>query len=175
MKSKVLKFGIISVVLAAILFLGPLIFMYDPEMGVNRTMMDIGEIIGYGAMLIAMLPVFFGTRAYKVQLGGSIGFGKALGTGMLITLVSTLIFYLANGLLYEVFMPDFLHTFEVGYTKVMMENAAGEAEKQQIRDMIEAQRPFFDNGWIYAALMASTTFMIGVVISIISALILKKS
>ena len=49
---------------------------------------DYGAILGYAAMLVSFLMVYFGVRAYRdTELNGSIKFGRAFGVGILITLV----------------------------------------------------------------------------------------
>lgn len=52
---------------------------------------DHSEILGYSAMVLSFLLVFFGVRSYRDNVGaGAISFGKAFQVGLLMILIASL-------------------------------------------------------------------------------------
>jgi len=82
MKKTVLTFGLISSVVSSILMLATVPFL-------DRIGFDKALIVGYTAIVLSFLLVFFGIRSYRENVGGGqISFGRALSVGLLITLIS---------------------------------------------------------------------------------------
>jgi hypothetical protein len=89
MKKTVLTFGLISGVATTGMMLATLPF-------VDAIGFDKGELVGYTALVLSFLLVFFGIRSYRQHDGaGRITFGRAFGVGILITLI-TCAFYVAT-------------------------------------------------------------------------------
>ena len=81
MKKYVLTFGLLSGAASAAMLLAQVPFM-------DRIGFDNGAIFGYTALVAAFLFVFFGIKAYRdKELGGAITFGRALGAGLLMTVI----------------------------------------------------------------------------------------
>ena len=72
MKKIVLKFGIISGVLASILMAGTLPF--EDKIGHSY-------LVGYATIVASFLLVYFGVRSYRNNVGdGTISFGRSIGS-----------------------------------------------------------------------------------------------
>ena len=69
------------------------------------------QVVGYTTMVLAFLLVFFGIRAYREELGGTITFGKAFRVGIMITLITCAFYVAAWQIMYRGFWPDFLDQF----------------------------------------------------------------
>ncbi len=174
MKSVVVKYGVIGGVIVSLLFLGPMALRPDSYM--NPENMGIGQVVGYSIMILSMLCVFFGVRAYrKHHIEFEFSFVQGLLVGLQITVVANVIFYLGNVLLYEVIAPDFLHDFGKFYKSHMISNAPDEATKKLVAAEFDAQAGILENSYLYALVMAASTFFIGIIISLISALSLKRT
>src|SRR5262245_7369729 len=90
--------------------------------------LDNGEILGYGAMVLSFLLVFFGVRSYRDTVaGGAIGFGKALQVGLLIALVTCAMYVIAWEITYYNFFPDFLDRYTASSLAKMRAEGASEA------------------------------------------------
>lgn len=64
---------------------------------------DHSDFLGYGSMIIALSMIFFGVKSYRDNyLNGKIKFGKAMQVGMLIALVATLLYTIANEAYYQI-------------------------------------------------------------------------
>ena len=75
MKKTVLTFGLISGVISSLMMVATVPFM-------DRIGFDKGAIVGYTAIVLSFLLVFFGIRSYRDNVGnGQITFGKALLSG----------------------------------------------------------------------------------------------
>jgi hypothetical protein len=171
MKNLLIKYGVIAGGLAAILFLGP-ISLYNPD-GSNSFMLKYGEVVGYGVQLLSMLFVIAGVRLISKQTTSSFGFLRALGAGLGITCIATLVFYLGNVLYYVVLDPDFLTEFMKGYGPAMLEQAETAEEKARLQQEFASWEPLLKNGWLYAAIMCMSVFGFGLVFSLLSAFFYK--
>jgi len=90
LKKTILTFGLISGILASVLMIATLPFLKDFEHG-NK-----GLIVGYTAIVLVSLLVFFGIRSYRDNLaGGVITFGRGFTIGIGITLISCVIYVIA--------------------------------------------------------------------------------
>ncbi len=110
MKKPVLTFGVISGVVSSILMLATVPFL-------DRIGFDKALIVGYTAIVLSFLLVFFGIRSYRENVGGGqISFGRALSVGLLITLISCVFYVVTWEIVYFKLMPGFAEK----YTNYMM-------------------------------------------------------
>ena len=63
MKNSIIQYGLIGGIIVSVLFLGPIVIDADSYMDPEK--MKSGEIIGYSIMVLSMLSVYFGIRAYR--------------------------------------------------------------------------------------------------------------
>lgn len=173
MKSAILRFGLIAGGIVTVLLFVPF-FIWGDDFD-----MSIGEITGYASMLLAMCTVYFGIRHYRDnERGGIITFGKAMQVGLLISLVAGLVFYVANFIFYETMGDDFYPKYQQYYTESIKNSGKPAAEiEKELKAMQadwEANKGLYTNSFFQAFVMFATVFLIGAVISIISALILKR-
>jgi hypothetical protein len=106
MKKTILTFGLISGVLSSVMMCGTVPFLRDLNHG-NK-----GYYIGYTAIVLSFLLVFFGIRSYRDNLAnGAITFGRAFTIGIGITLISC-VFYVVT---WEIIYFNFLHGFMDSY------------------------------------------------------------
>jgi Protein of unknown function (DUF4199) len=84
MKKVVIVFGLISGAISS-----AMMFLTLPLMKSGAINNKNGETIGYTAIFLSFLLVFFGIRSYRENHGGgAITFGRAFSVGILITLIS---------------------------------------------------------------------------------------
>ena len=175
MNKTLLTYAVIGGLFGALFFVGPVAF--NKEYYYNPDNFAMGEVIGYSVMFISMLPVFLGTRAYRNRFftDAPFTFGKGLTSGLLITIISSFIFYLGNVLVYEVIAPGFLEEFGVHYKQYMLEAATNNAEREAIAAEFDSMSGMMSNSYLYGLIMASSVLMMGIVISLVSALILRRN
>ena len=168
MKQTVFRFGIYAtiaiVVLSAIHF-----FVILPVASY-----EFAEIAGYLTMLLSMVFVFIGIRHYRDRVNqGSLSFGQGMKTGTLITLVPSVFFGMFDVLYTEVLNP----TWKADYLAESIERARKtlpESEFATAKANLESQMEWFNNPVFQFLLMAATVFIIGLIVTIISSLALRR-
>lgn len=169
MKKTVLTFGLISGAIIAILISLTVPFA-------DRIGFDNSIIVGYTTMLIAFLLVFFGIRSYRENVGnGEISFGRSFLVGFLITLF-TCAFYVGTWeIIYFNFMPDFAEKY--GNYLVEKARASGATPEQiaQQLEQIKQMKVLLDSKFLGpAVIFISEPLPVGIVMTLISAAILRK-
>jgi len=168
MKKTVLIFGLISGAVAAAMMFATLPF-------VDRIGFDKGVLVGYTTIILSFLLVFFGIRSYRENIGGgTITFGRAFAVGILITLISCVCYVVAWEILYYNFMPDFADKYAAHVLeKAKAAGATAEVIQAQMDEMKKMKR-ILDNPLSNAAVTFLEPFPVGLLITLISALILRK-
>jgi len=168
MKKTVLTFGLISGVVATLLMISTMPFS-------DRIGFDKGYIVGYTGIVVSLLLVPFGIRSYRENVGGGhITFGRAFAVGILITLISCICYVIAWEIVYYNFLPDFVEKY--GAYVVEKAKASGasqqtiEATVQEMKNM----KTMLDNPLINAAMTFIEPFPVGLIITVVSAAILRK-
>jgi len=168
MKKIVLVFGLISGAIAAALMFAAIPF-------VDRIGFDRALIVGYTTIILSLLLVFFGIRSYRENVGGgTITFGRAFAVGILITLISCICYVVAWEILYYNFIPDFGDKYSAHLIeKAKAAGATAEAIQAQMEEAKKLKQ-ILDNPFLNAAVTFTEPFPIGLIITLISALVLRK-
>jgi len=168
MRKIVLTFGLIAGAVMSAMFL--ITWPFQEQIGFEN-----GMLVGYTSMVAAFLAVYFGVRQYRDQVsGGTITFARALGVGLAITVVASVCYVVMWQIVYYNFMPDFLDKY-AAYT-LEKERAAGataaqlEAQRQEMAQFKE----MYANPLINAAFTILEPLPVGVLISLISAGVLRR-
>jgi hypothetical protein len=168
MKKTVVTFGLLSGGVSALLMLLTVPFM-------DRIGFDHGEIVGYTAILMSFLLVFFGVRSYRENVGGgAVSFGRAFTVGILITLVSC-VFYVATWeLVYFKLAPGFADKYSAyAIDKAKASGASQQKLDETARQMAELKK-MLDRPLVNAAMTFVEPFPVGLIVTLVSAAVLKK-
>lgn len=168
MKKTVLTFGLISGAVMVVMMAAVMPF-------VDKIGFDKGEIIGYTTMVAAFLMVFFGIRSYRQNIGeGKITFGKAFAIGILITLIACVCYVAAWEIIYYKFMPDFADKYaQHMIEKARASGATAEAIQSQLQEM-KKFKALYNNPFINAAISFTEPLPIGLIVTLISSLVLRR-
>ena len=151
MKKVIIKYGTYGLLFAMVVFLLALSVGQNLEFSTQET-------IGYFTMAASLSFIFFGIKHYRDKVGnGRLSFRRAVLMGLLIAALTGLGIALADFIYLSFINPDFFEE----YTSVMR----NEGYKGDIPD--------YGNG-IMAVVMFLTVMIIGLFISLISALILHR-
>ena len=168
MKRTVLIFGLISGAIMAAMLFGTLLF-------IRNIGFDKGEIVGYTGMVLAFLLVFFGIRSYREEVsGGTISFGRAFAVGILIVLISTACYVIAWEIVYFNFMHDFVDKYAAHMVEQVRASGAGPEKVQAKLDEMKRFKQLYENPFFNAAVTFLEPLPVGLIITLISALILRK-
>jgi hypothetical protein len=169
MKKVVLTFGLLSGGLSALLMFGTMSF-------IDTIGFDRGVVVGYTAIVISFLFVYFGIRSYRDNvLGGRIGFGRALGVGLLITLISCACYVASWQIIYyNNFMPDFLDKYNAHVVNQLKSSGATETEVQAAVQQGEEFKKLYANPLVNIAFTLIEPLPVGLLITLVSAAVLRK-
>jgi len=168
MRKVILVFGLLSGAVSAALMLMTVPFMH-------RIGFDYGLVVGYTAIVLSFLFVYFGIRSYRDNVaGGTVTFGRAFSVGLLIALISSLCYVVTWEFVYFNLMPDFWDK----YSAYAIEHARASGATQQTIDETARQmrelKQSLDNPLINAAYTFIEPFPVGVVVALVSAGILRR-
>lgn len=151
MKNTIRKYGVYSLILGLVLFSSGLFFGKGMDFSTQ-------EVIGYLTILVSLTFVFFAIKHYRdKENNGSVSLGKALLIGLLISAFAGLGIAIADYIYTTLINPDFF----ADYAAMMKENGNTE------------EIPDWGSGFM-AFIMFSTVMIVGLIVSLISALILHR-
>ena len=169
MKRTVLIFGLISGAISS-----ALMFLTLPLINRGTINFDNGEVIGYTAIFLSFVLVFFGIRSYRENHGGTITFGRAFAVGILITVISSLFYVASWEVIYFNFMPDFGDKYAAAAdAKARAKGASDAAIAAKMKEM-EQMKAMLRNPVINAAMTFIEPFPVGLIVTLVSAGILRK-
>ena len=132
-------------------------------------------VLGYASMLIAFSLVYVGIRNYRDKYnGGVISFGKAFKIGTMIVLISSTIFVVIWLIDYFFFIPDYMEKYSAHELAKLKASGASQVEiDKETKELANFARmfknPFFNAMMTYAEILP-----VGLVVTLISSLILKR-
>src|SRR5947199_5471142 len=169
MKKVVIVFGLISGAISA-----AMMFLTLPLMNKGTINFKNGEIIGYTAIFLSFLLVFFGIRSYRENAGGVISFGRAFSVGILITLISCAFYVASWEIIYFNYMPDFGDKYAARMIEEMREKGASDAAIAAKTKKLEVMKAMYKNPLFNVAVTFIEPFPIGLLVTLVSAAILRK-
>jgi len=158
---------IFSLILGAILCVNMFIMV---NMFYGNQDFKTNDVVGYAALVVVFSLIFFAVRNYRNKhLNGFISFGKAFKTGILVAFLASTLYVVVWLFYYYLFVPDFLDKYIAYVLKRAPEAqlAAKTKEMESFREMYKS--PFF-----VIIITYSEIFPIGLIVSLVSALILKR-
>lgn len=132
--------------------------------------------VGYLIMLVAFTLIFMGIKRYRdVERGGVIGFGRAFLLGLCISVVAGIVYVLV----WEAYLASNGDAFINGYIASAIEahrdsGLSGAALEREIATL-EELRESYGNPLFRMPMTFLEIFPVGLVVSLISAAILRKS
>jgi hypothetical protein len=168
MKKTVLTFGLLSGVVSALMMFATVLF-------IDGIGFDKGVVVGYTAIVLSLLFVYFGVRSYRDnQLGGKITFGQAFGVGMMITLISCVVYVVAWEIEYVNFFPDFADKYAAYAMEQARASGASEATMAAKAAEMAAMKKVMDSPVMRPLFVFIEPFPVGVLVTLISAAVLRK-
>ena len=168
MRKIVLTYGLIAGAILSVMMLVTIPFQ-------DRIDFDKGAVIGYTTMVIAFLMIFFGVRSYRDNVaGGSVGFGRALGVGLLITLIASICYVATWQFIYYRLTPDFMDKY-AAYTidKARKSGATDATIAARTKEMAEFSE-MYRNPLINIAFTFLEPLPVGVVFALVTAGVLCR-
>ena len=166
MKKTVLTYGLISGVIAAVLMLAHVPFMD----GGTKSL-----LIGYAGIVLSALLIFFGVRSYRENAGhGKISFGRAFAVGILIALISSACYVAAWEVVYYSSPGVADHIFDKQLEELKASGAPREEIDRRAREL-ESFKKLYANPFVNVAFTFVEPFPVGLLMTLISAAILRRT
>lgn len=168
MRKTVLTFGLIAggVLSAMMLLTVP----FAEQIGFDR-----GETIGYTAMVLAFLMVFFGVKSYRDNVaGGSVTFGRAFRVGLMITVIASVCYVATWQLIYYKLVPDFGEQYAAYAIEKERQSGATEQEIAEREAEMTEFAQLYDNPLVNVPLTFLEPLPIGLLFTLLSAGVLSR-
>lgn len=168
MRTIVLTFGLIAgAVLSAMLLIT---LLFKDQIG-----FDQGAVIGYTAMVLAFLMVYFGVRSYRDTVGGGrVTFGRAFLVGLTITAVASVCYVATWELIYYELAPDFGEKYAAYAVEKAKASGATEAQvaakAKEMADFVE----MYKNPLANVAITFLEPLPVGLVFTLVTAGVLGR-
>jgi len=133
------------------------------------------EVLGYASIILAFSLIFVGVKIFRDKYnGGLISFGKAFKIGLFITLIATAIHVGVWAIEYHTLYPDFMEQYSAHIIDKLKASGASQPRiDASVKEMaVWGER--YKNPIFFILMTAMETLPAGLIISLITALILKR-
>ncbi|MCC7247107.1 MAG: DUF4199 domain-containing protein [Lysobacter sp.] len=157
------------------LIVGSILFGTTVAMAGDPPPMGVGMLIGYSSMLIALSAVFVGMKRHRDQaLGGVIRFWPAFGMGLGISVVAGVFYVLAWEAALAVTGMDYIGEYAKHMIEQQRAKGMAAAELAKYAAEMEAFKRQYADPMFRLPMTFTEIFPIGVLVSLISAALLRK-
>jgi hypothetical protein len=134
-----------------------------------------GMWLGYTTMLVAFSLIFVAVKNARNKFGsGFISFGKAFRIGLMITLIASTVYVLVWMIDYYFFIPDFMERYSRHIIDQMRASGASQAELQKQIASSQSMNQLYKNPIVCAAYTYLEILPVGLLVSLVCALVLKR-
>ncbi|MEO5996098.1 MAG: DUF4199 domain-containing protein [Chitinophagaceae bacterium] len=131
--------------------------------------------LGYAVMLLAFSLIFVGVKNYRDKYNNRvISFGKAFQIGLYITLVASTMYVAVWLIEYYLFIPDFMDRYSAHLLKNVTSKASSQVEINKQVSEIAKYKELYKNPLFVVLLTFAEILPIGLIVSLICALLLKR-
>ncbi len=163
MNKIILKNGLFgSIIVSALLVFVTMYMRANPEK-------EVSMLIGFTVMTLAFFFLVWGIKQQREANNGSISFGKAFMTGFWISLIISTIYVLV----WLIILYNFFPNFAEHYTNMAIQKASPD-EVAKVTEEMNSFKEMYKNPIMVILFTYIEILPLGIVISFISALILKK-
>lgn len=133
------------------------------------------DFIGYAALILVFSLIYFAIRQYRNKImGGQITFWQGFKVGISIAFIAATMYVVVWLFYYYIFIPDFLEVYVPHVLEAAADKGATEAElAEKAQEMANFSR-MYQNPVFVIFTTYMEMFPIGVVVTLISAAILRK-
>jgi hypothetical protein len=168
MKKIVLTYGLIAGLIISVLMDGNMFLA-------NKIGSGHSLLLGYTTMVASFLLIYFGIRSYRDNiLAGQISFGRAFACGILIALITTVCYVAMWEILYFNFMPHFMDSYFAAQIHKVQSSALDPATTAAQVAAIQRSQQLYQNPFVNMAYTFLEPFPVGLIITLISAAVLRK-
>ena len=137
--------------------------------------MDARVYFGYATMILGLSVIFVAVKNYRDNYNdGAISFGRALRIGLLVTLVASTVYVVVWLIDFTWFTPDYFDKYTTHLLADMKAHGATAAKLKAKTTEMDSAMKMYKNPLFNALFTYMEIVPVGLVISLIAALILKR-
>lgn len=168
MKKTVLNYGLIAGIVVSV-------WMSISMLVIGCDHGQWGMVLGYTGMLVAFSFIFVAVRHYRDKLNsGSINFGKAFLIGLFISLIASAFYVVTWAIVYHNFMPDFMDKYAAVQIEKAKANGIPAAELRAMTTEMDSFKEMYKQPFWFVVMTLAEILPVGLLISLITAFLLKK-
>lgn len=133
-----------------------------------------GMLVGYATMLLAFTLIFFAIRTYRQQHDNVISFGRAFSIGMLVLLISGIIYVIGWAFVYHFLVPDFLDKMATAELSKLNADHASAEKIKEFNDQMQSIREAYKSPILFSLLTFLEPLPPGILVTLICSFILRK-
>ncbi|TCD02133.1 DUF4199 domain-containing protein [Pedobacter frigidisoli] len=169
MKKTVIVFGLIAGLIVTSLMAFSIAKCY------NNQDFEGSMILGYAAMVLAFSFIFVGIKNHRDKYNdGTITFVKGFKIGLLITIIASSIYVIVWLVEYYFFIPDFMDKYVEHMLLETKKSGANATEMAKQTQELAEYKEMYNNPLLVVLFTYMEILPVGIIISTISALILKR-
>lgn len=169
MRPVVLKYGTIAGVLSSCLMI--ITMLIQKKYGFGST----PQYLSYIGIVLVFVPLYIGVRSYRENvLGGEINFIKALNTGIIIIVISSILYTVTWLIIYYQITPDFPERYAAYLTQQIKTSGKDLKDTLTIQQQMFQYREFARNPLKLGGVTFTEPLPIGLILAVITAAILRK-
>ncbi|MRG43821.1 DUF4199 family protein [Chitinophaga sp. SYP-B3965] len=169
MKKNILVSGLIGGAFLSI------VLVYSISLCYSRENFEGNMVLGFASMFLAFSLIFIAVKNFRDKHnGGVVTFGKAFMIGLYISLIASSMYVLTWVIDYYLFVPDFMEKFVAHNIQQVTAKGGSAAEIAEKAKEMNWYADMYKSPIMLVLLTYMEVFPIGLLISLISALILRK-
>lgn len=177
MQKTIVRYGLISgAISSSLMIITSLVGKAIIEKNGNLTQFfDYGLYLGFTCIILSLTLVFVGIKSFRDnQNGGKITFAKAFQIGILVTVISCVFYALTWLVCFYNLFPTFMEDYGAYHLQQLKESGASATLiAQQTTEMQQAAKDY-QNPFYNFAITFMEPFPVGLLMTVVSAFVLKK-
>tara|TARA_Y100000052_G_C2915817_1_gene65268 strand:- start:13 stop:603 length:591 start_codon:yes stop_codon:yes gene_type:complete len=164
----ILIFGSLSGLIVSVLMILGFTLLSDAHGGTS-------EAFGYLTMLLALAFIFMAIKRHRdINLGGVIKFWPALLLGLGVAALAGVFYTLTWEIYFNLSGGDFMDAYVAGQVEAQRAAGASEAEIAEFQASMQGFADLYANWWFRMPMTFTEIFPVGVLVSLISAVLLRN-
>jgi hypothetical protein len=132
-------------------------------------------VVGYASMLLAFSLIFVAVKMFRdKENNGVVTLGQAFRIGLYISLIASTMYVVTWAILYNYFMPDFMVKYNAHEMELLKTSHASAAEIAEKTKNMKMAADWYKSPLFFTVLTYLEILPVGLIVSLICALILKK-
>lgn len=171
MKATLLRYSLIGAIIWLALFFGA----FALAEGNVITDYSMTEVIGYSAMIASLSVIFFALKHQRDRVqGGVLTFGQGVRLGLGLSVIAGLVVAVSDMVYTLVLNPSFFADYAQWQAKELAKKGWSADQIAQHTAQMQAEYTQLGPGGM-GAVMFATVFVLGAVITLVAALLLKRT